>query len=77
MLKPNHVWTVWKQDTTNQNAKNSEVLYEAKLDAVENTLEKSQLFTRAKIPFEIDSRFSSLKMLLRVTAWVGRFIKKT
>ena len=77
MLEPNHVWTVWKQDTTNENDKNSEILYEAKLDAVENTQEKSQLVTKAKSPFEIDSkRFSSLTKLLRVTAWVVRFIKK-
>ena len=77
MLEPNHVWTVWKQDTTNENDKNSEVLYEAKLDAVENTQEKAQLVIKAKSPFGIDSkRFSSLTKLLRVTAWVVRFIKK-
>ena len=77
MLKPDHVWTVWKQDISNQTKKNSEVLYEAKLDAVEITQEISKLKTRAISPFEIDSRrFSSLNKLLRVTSRVGRFIKK-
>ena len=77
MLKPDHVWTVWKQDISNQTKKNSEVLYEAKLDAVENTQEISNLKKKAISPFEIDSRrFSSLNKLLRVTSWVGRFIKK-
>ena len=47
MLEPNHVWTVWKQDTTDENDKNSEVLYEAKLDAVENIQGKSQLLTKS------------------------------
>ena len=77
MLKPDHVWTVWKQDISNQTKKISEVLYEAKLDAVEITQETTKLKTKAISPFEIDSRrFSSLDKLLRVTSWVGRFIKK-
>ena len=77
MLKPDHVWTIWKQDISNQTKKNSEVLYEAKLDAVEITQGTSKLKTKAISPFEIDSRrFSSLNKLLRVTSWVGRFIKK-
>ena len=72
MLEPNHVWTVWTQDITNQNIKNTEVIYEAKLDAVENTQEISKTMS----PFEIDSkRFSSLTKLLRVTSWVSRFIQ--
>ena len=58
--------------------KNSGVLYKAKLDVVEITQEISKLKTKAISPFEIDSkRFSSLNKLLRVTSWVGRFIKKT
>ena len=77
MLKPDHVWTIWKQDISNQTKKNSGVLYEGKLDAVEITQETSKLKTKAISPFEIDSRrFSSLNKLLRVTSWVGRFIKK-
>ena len=77
LLDPNHAWTIWEQDIPNQSRKSSDVVYEAKLDAVEDTPEIPQIPTEGKTPFGIDSqRFSSLTKLLRVTAWVTRFVNK-
>ena len=76
MLKPNHDWTVWKTESC-QDAKNSEVFYEAKLDAIESKQHTPHMVTRTKSPFEIDSgRFSSLTSVLRVTSLVNRFINR-
>ena len=80
LLDPNYVWTPWEQDIPNRNRKNSEIIYEAKLDAVESVEsipETPQISTKGNSPFGIDSRrFSSLTKLLRVTAWVTRFVNK-
>ena len=76
MLNPNHVWTVWETESS-QDIKDPEIFYEAKLDAIESRQNTSQMVTRTKNPFGIDThRFSSLTKLLRVTSLVNRFINR-
>ena len=50
LLDPNHAWTIWEQDMPNESRKSSDVVYEAKLDAVEDTPEIPQIPTEEKLP---------------------------
>ena len=45
MLDPNHVWTVWETESS-QDIDDSEVFYEAKLDVIQSRQQTSQLVTR-------------------------------